>query len=1540
MKKLLPLILLFFALNSFSQKEANFWYFGNGAALDFNSGKPVPVSGSLLNTIEGCSSFADSNGNLLFYVGAPNPNATDLTIWNKNNTPMPNGTGLRGDASSSQSALTVPAPGKTDIYYLFVVGAQSSNNAGFISSGFWYYTIDMTADGGNGDITAGPVALGSATDFPNWTEKVTAVRGDDCNTFWVLSSIGSDFYAYKVDNNGVLDGAPVISRINGYNAGDARGYLKVSPDGTKLVAANMGSGTFLFNFNDKTGAVTNFNGSTTLNRLNLDGRNGYGVEFSTESRRLYVSTGNFSGDTEFLFQFDVTKPKFAEINTSRFQVHSYFNTRGALQLGPDGKIYWTSDNSSNISVINKPEELGAAVDYSHRSVNVGTGVTARQGLPPFLSSLLLPLKLTDQSTNENIANLNLQFCVGDNKTIVPETVTGSNITYEWKFDNGTGPVLISNTPILTLPNLQKTDSGKYSLTIKLTDDCGNINQYNGTFSIEVFEAARAKATPDPINFCDTDLTVPNNFDLATLKNTEILDGLDPSVFTVLYFDTMAKATANAANTDLPNPYQVNTVSTQTIYARVHNRNAPNACFAITNFELEVTSEPEPVQPTVYRLCDDTASGSDTDGITNNFRLSTKDTEILGSLSATQYSVSYHTSLADAQTSSATNPINKNADYQVTNSQTIFVRVENVDNINCNAISDDSAGSAFTSFQLIVDPLPVIKTNPVIMKQCDDNPDLITTFNLTEAEINISDNRANETFEYFATEADAIAGTPQVADKLRYPVNNTGEAWVRTVSNQGCYRISKLELVVSFAGDVNYNREFVVCDDFLDAAGNDTAANSNTDGITYFDFSAAEQEVIDLFPPLIRPNLEVLFYETVADRTASIKEIPDISNHRNNNDPAYANNQTIYIRIKNKVNNDCTGIGQLTLRVKPVPQAFTPSDFELCDDQISGSTVDGENADINLRDRVPAILGPSQTETDYIVTFHTSRDGAINNTDIITNDTNFRNTAPTGFTQGDISEQTIFVRVQDRNTTPACIINPVSFKVIVNPIPTVSTTISPLAVCDVATPADSDPRNRVAQNIDLTAQNAEILANKTNHRVVFYTTQQDAENEVNEIRNPNDFQNITSLTTFPADFNTDDPAIQTIFFKIFDNGGNMCSSVFSTFQLFIYPEPNIPLNISDYSDCDNTTDTDADDANGRNGDITLKNKIPEILANYQPAEFADFSVTFYSSLADAQANNTALAIDENKFENITNNQTIYVRVENTKNTPVACVHTRLSFNINIKPLPSFTVMGEENVDDPQIVCLNNTPLTIEAENPAATYKYEWKDENGALLGTSRTLDVSTAGKYSVTATDQAPPEVACSRTRTIVVKESNVATLLESYVTIIDEANNIGSQDKISVSIDTNSNNLGPGDYQFAIRNDDNGNRIPAIGFQDEPLFENLEGGIYTLIVNDKNGCSPDTQLQISVIQFPKFFTPNGDGKNDTWVIKGANKTFYPNSSINIFNRFGKLVAQIPIDGNGWNGTYNGKLLSSDDYWFNVQLIPADTSKQPILKKGHFSLLRR
>ena len=121
------------------------------------------------------------------------------------------------------------------------------------------------------------------------------------------------------------------------------------------------------------------------------------------------------------------------------------------------------------------------------------------------------------------------------------------------------------------------------------------------------------------------------------------------------------------------------------------------------------------------------------------------------------------------------------------------------------------------------------------------------------------------------------------------------------------------------------------------------------------------------------------------------------------------------------------------------------------------------------------------------------------------------------------------------------------------------------------------------------------------------------------------------------------------------------------------------------------------------------------------------------------------------------------------------------------------------------------------------------------------------------------------------------------------------------------------------------------------MFENLVGG-YTIVVQDKNGCRPNAELLVSVIEFPKFFTPNNDGINDTWAIKGANAIFFPSAQINIFNRFGKVVAQIDVDALGWDGSYSGKILPSDDYWFSILLVDRNGITRE--RKGNFSLLRR
>ena len=1068
-----------------------------------------------------------------------------------------------------------------------------------------------------------------------------------------------------------------------------------------------------------------------------------------------------------------------------------------------------------------------------------------------------------------------------NDTVVTLDATpanGSPTGYSWFIDTGAGFGLISGETNATL-TINDNVSGTYK--VEVTDDTGGI----GTDEVEILFFETPLATqPTAVVSCDADLSGFNEFNLSNEKDAEILNVSNPTIsnFEILYFSTLSAANDNVAGTDLPNPYTVNTGSTVTIFARAHHKEVPNTCFDITTFTIAVTGFPVPETPTDYPFCDNTSVGSDTDGFVDDFILENKDAQILGSLDQNQYTVSYHITQNGAQTSATSEVIPKTTKYTNTtaNSQPIYVRVENRDNATCF--------DASKTFNLIVNELPTVASSSELL-QCDDNLDRISTINLTEAEISISTNYLNENFTYFETEAAAISGTPQVADKLRYPVNRTATAWVRTISDENCYRISKINLEVEAAADVNYYKDFPsVCDDFLEKEGTDGPLNNDADGITNFDFSEANGEILAFFPPTLQPDLEIAYFETNEDRTAVVNEIADISNYRNIGYPSNITKQTIYFKITNKNNNNCNGSGELYLKTNPVPTANQGTDLELCDAANDGDATNGIVQNFDLESQTPSILG-SQSDSDYNVTYHLSKTDA--------NSGNDPQASPFENTIRDL--QTIYVRVTNNNT--GCFTDHNSFQLIVNPLP-IANFVEDLEVCDDN--SDGSARNGFSQTIDLESQTNEILGNQDPniYTVTYHHSLAEAQNGTNELLSP---------------YSNTIPNKETIYVRVY-NASTKCANGISNFEVIVNPEPTFTA-ISNLSYCDN--DLDGDDANGVIQNIDLDSQIPILLGASQEPD--DYQVTFHSSQANASSGDLPIAspyTNNNAVENM------YVRIQH-KTT--SCVNDDATFEVIVNALPSFTVTS------PQIVCLNDTPKNIAVENPAAIYSYVWRDNNGNEVGTADNLEVTTGGNYTVTATTT--NGTMCTRAETIVVKESNPATLLASYVTIIDEGNTIGSESNLSIVIDTLNNDLGPGNYQFALRNDD---QNTTTFYQEEPVFENLEGGIYTIIVNDKNGCVPNATLQVSVLQFPKFFTPNGDNKNDTWVIKGANKTFYPNSSINIFNRYGKLVAQIPIDSNGWNGTYNSKKLTSDDYWYTITLIPADASKQTIHKTGNFSLLRK
>ncbi|MCA0133962.1 T9SS type B sorting domain-containing protein, partial [Winogradskyella alexanderae] len=102
---------------------------------------------------------------------------------------------------------------------------------------------------------------------------------------------------------------------------------------------------------------------------------------------------------------------------------------------------------------------------------------------------------------------------------------------------------------------------------------------------------------------------------------------------------------------------------------------------------------------------------------------------------------------------------------------------------------------------------------------------------------------------------------------------------------------------------------------------------------------------------------------------------------------------------------------------------------------------------------------------------------------------------------------------------------------------------------------------------------------------------------------------------------------------------------------------------------------------------------------------------------------------------------------------------------------------------------------------------------------------------------------------------------------------------------------------------------------------------------DRNGCGLVTET-VFVVDYPLYFTPNGDGNNDTWNIAGIGGT----AKIYIFDRYGKLLKQISPTGSGWDGTYNGSRMPSSDYWFTVEYDEPGTDRRKELR-AHFTLKR-
>jgi len=359
-------ILIFSTLFTSAQNEGNIWYFGENAGLDFNSGFPVALTDGQINTNEGCASIADNNGDLLFYTDG-------MTVYNKNHIIMPNGFGLLGNTSSTQSGIIIKKPTSNTIYYLFTVDGISGN-----SGGLNYSEVDITLDGGLGDININK----NIPIFANACEKVTVITHSNSSDFWIISRLenSNTYHSYLLTSSG-LNITPVVTNIGPVYAPDV-GYLRGSPDGGKIAAANYIVGNIdIFDFDKNTGLLSN---SITISGF-VSG-DAYGIEFSPNSNLLYV--GEYTSQN--INQYNLLAGSNLAIISSALNIgQSTQGNIGALQLGPDGKIYLSIVSASNLAVIDSPDILGFGCNFNVNGPQLA-GRIAFNGLPTFYSSIFVP----------------------------------------------------------------------------------------------------------------------------------------------------------------------------------------------------------------------------------------------------------------------------------------------------------------------------------------------------------------------------------------------------------------------------------------------------------------------------------------------------------------------------------------------------------------------------------------------------------------------------------------------------------------------------------------------------------------------------------------------------------------------------------------------------------------------------------------------------------------------------------------------------------------------------------------------------------------------------------------------------------------------------------------------------------------------------------------------------------------------------------------------------------------------------------------------
>jgi gliding motility-associated-like protein len=661
------LILIILGMHfSFAQNETNNWYFGKNAGLDFSNGDLIVLENGSMVTPAGCSSISDSNGNLLFYTNGQ-------TVWNKNHQIMVNGQDLAGDIAGMQSAIIIPKPNDSSTYYIFYTREITVTSPVYLLTGIYYAEVKFDALNPLGHVTGNKDVRISEVES---TARIEAIHHIESDTIRVICITKPDpvfgttvaegefvFRIFNVTPSGV-EQIPVIKPIN--ESIGRLGAMKISPDGTYLAFAdNVNQKIYFYQYNND---VISFNHYFTMLTIPAFGvfLNPYGIEFSQDSKIFYYTGGSY------VVQFPYRN--LGGMEPADYYLMTVPNA-GSIQLARDGKIYIAQGDVNNptnhISVINNPEKMGEACNFSAGSIHFDNAASTR-GLPLFVASYLRSRIIP---TDDDCVDVAFTFELDAYRPIV---------SVEWDFGDGITSTDFNPTHLFSTPGIHK-------VAAKIVMDN---NQ-------EVILYKNIQAYPLPVlspnqilSQCDTD---GDGFSIFNLENIKDLADDVNSDYTYTFYHTLADA--NNDNNQIQNfQHYANVSNPEQIFVKIVSS---KGCTTITNFSIEsYQANTLPIRSMyVCESSDDILNNSE-----GKFNIGIKELDIRAELGIPPgFTITLYVNQTDAQTK--INPLDK---YYIGPTTLIWVRIEDASH-NCfglmpfNAIVNSNIQPDIESQYTICDP---------------------------------------------------------------------------------------------------------------------------------------------------------------------------------------------------------------------------------------------------------------------------------------------------------------------------------------------------------------------------------------------------------------------------------------------------------------------------------------------------------------------------------------------------------------------------------------------------------------------------------------------------------------------------------------------------------------------------------------------------------------------------------------------------------------------------------------------------------------------